>query len=192
MSYVPANGLPFIEEDQATGEVADLYTALKRDMEVPIVPNFFKAMASSPNILTFAYKYWMASTEYVTLPQSLVSMILYTIAAHNNCLYCKANHELTCRTLGIDEDTLDKLVKDLDNLTPERIRTIIDFAVKVSQRTRMLERADFERLREEGVTDGEIVEIIIIAAMGNFNDTVADALQVDVDNMIAEALDEMR
>lgn len=192
MAYVPSNGLPYIEEDEATGEVADLYETWKRDVQVPYVPNFLKAMASSPDMLALAHKYWMAFIEHLTLPQSLVSMIQYTIATNNDCLYCKANQELTCRTLGVDEDTLNKLVKDLDNLSPERIRAIIDFALKVSKHAQMLVREDFDRVREQGVTDGEIVEIIMIAAMGNFNDTVADALQVDVDNMVAMALDEMR
>lgn len=191
MAYVPANGLPFIEEDEATGEVAELYETWKRDVQVPFVPNFVKAMASSPDMLAFAFKYWMAAIEHITLPQSLVSMIQYTIATYNNCLYCKANHELTCRTLGVDEDTLNKLVQDLDHLNPERIRAIIDFALKVAKNAKMLNRADFDRVREQGVTDGEIVEIILIAAMGNFNDNIADALQVDVDNMISTALDEL-
>jgi len=192
MAYVPANGLPFIEEDEATGEVADLYEAWKRDVQVPYVPNFLKAMASSPDMLAFSYKYWMAAIEHLTLPQSLVSMIQYTIATHNNCLYCKSNHELTCRTLGVDEDTLNKLVEDLESLTPERVRAIIDFALKVAKNAKMLVHEDFDRVREQGVTDGEIIEIILIAAMGNLNDTVADALQVDVDNMVTMALDEMR
>ena len=192
MAYLPANGLPYIEEDEATGEVADLYETWKRDFQVPYVPNFLKAMASSPEMLAFSHVYWMAAYTHFTLPQSLISMIQYTIATRNNCLYCSANHEITCRTLGVDEDTLNKLVDDLDNLNPERIRAIIDFAWKASQHAQGLSRKDFDRVREQGVTDGEIVEIIMIAAMGNLNDTVADALQIDVDNVVATALEELR
>jgi hypothetical protein len=107
MAYLPKNGLPYIEEDEAIGEVANMYETWKRDMQAPYVPNFLKAMASSPEMLAFSHKYWMAAIEHPTLPQSLVSMILYTIAIHNNCLYCTAINELTCRTLGVDEDTLN-------------------------------------------------------------------------------------
>ncbi|MBE2220033.1 MAG: hypothetical protein IAF02_00750 [Anaerolineae bacterium] len=192
MTYLPINGLPYIEENEATGEVADLYEAWKRDMQAPYVPNFLKAMAASPEMLVFAHQYWMAAISNFTLPQSLVSMIQYTIATYNNCLYCRANQELNCRTLGVDEDTLNKLVGDLDNLNPERVRVIIDFALKVAKHAQALVLKDFELLREQGITDGEIVEIIIIAAMGNFNDTVADALQIDVDNMVQTALDELK
>ena len=47
---------------------------------------------------------------------------------------------------------------------------------------------DYERVREQGVTDAELVEITLIAAIGKYNDTLADALKVDVEPMVAEAL----
>jgi alkylhydroperoxidase family enzyme len=99
---------------------------------------------------------------------------------------------LTCRTLGIEEDTLHKLIKDLENLNPERVQAIIDFAIKVAHHPQELVREDYERVRDQGVTDAEIVEIIITAAAGVLSDIVADALQVDVDNMVSIALDQMR
>jgi hypothetical protein len=53
-------------------------------------------------------------------------------------------------------------------------------------------REDYDRVRDQGVTDGEIVEIIKTAAFAVLTDIVADALQVDVDNMISMALNQMR
>jgi alkylhydroperoxidase/carboxymuconolactone decarboxylase family protein YurZ len=38
-------------------------------------------------------------------------------------------------------------------------------------------------VRAEGVSDEEIVEIIALAALGNYLDTLADALRVDVDDV---------
>ena len=46
----------------------------------------------------------------------------------------------------------------------------------------------FEEVRQEGITDEEIVEIIVIAAVFAYNDILADALKVDVDHMVAQAL----
>lgn len=192
MPYLPTNGLPFIEEDEATGEVAEIYGEFKRDLQTPFVPNVFKAMASSPEMLAFACKFWVMREEYRTLPESLSSMISYTIAEHSNCTYCSANNELSCRTLGVDEVTLDLMINDLPNLTPERLQIIIDFAIKVAKHPQQLVREDFDKLREQGVTEGEIVEIIITAALGVFSDIVADALQVDVDNVVTSALAEMK
>jgi hypothetical protein len=35
MNYLPISGLPMIEEDEATEEVAQIYAEIKRDMQVP-------------------------------------------------------------------------------------------------------------------------------------------------------------
>jgi alkylhydroperoxidase family enzyme len=185
MAYLPTNGLPIIEEEEATGEVAEIYDELKRGLQIPFVPNLVKPMASSPEMLAFFTKYSIASQEYHTLPQLLVSMINHTISTTSNCLYCSASCELSCRTLGIDPDTLEKLTQDLPNLTPERIQAIIDFALRVARHPQ-------ELVREQGVTDGEIVEIIITAASSVMSDIIADALQVHVDDRIAVALDQMK
>jgi alkylhydroperoxidase family enzyme len=47
---------------------------------------------------------------------------------------------------------------------------------------------DYEAVREQGVTDEEIVELIVIAAVANFSDTMADALKLEVDESVAQAL----
>ena len=47
---------------------------------------------------------------------------------------------------------------------------------------------DYARVRAQGISEAEIVEIILIAAVGIFNDTVADALMIQVDDEVVEAL----
>ncbi|MBE2220032.1 MAG: hypothetical protein IAF02_00745 [Anaerolineae bacterium] len=192
MAYLPTNGLPYIEEEEATGEVAERYDKIKRDFQMPFVPNMIKAMAASPEMLALFSATSSAFIEYQTLPESLSSMIKYTIATKSDCTYCSASNELSCRTLGIDHDTLDKLINDLSNLNPERVQVIIDFSLKVAKHAQELTLEDFDRVRDQGVTDGEIIEIIMTAAYSVFVDILADALQVDVENMVSMALDQMR
>jgi uncharacterized peroxidase-related enzyme len=188
VSVTTLSDVPMIEEEAATGEVARIYAEVKRDLQFPAVPNAMKVLAVSPAALAMYWDFVRSQTQHGTLPEALRSMILYTIAAVGNCQYCSAAHELTCRTLGIDEETLGKLVKDLGNVSPERIRVIIEFALKVSHDPQSLVPADYERVRQEGVTEEELVEIIMVAAIGRYNDTLADALKIDVEPMVAEAL----
>jgi uncharacterized peroxidase-related enzyme len=168
--------------------VAQIYAEAKREMQVPFVPNFMKAVAISPAALAIQWNAYRAFLQYATLPQSLTAMIHYTIARSNQCEYCSAGNELTCRTLGIDDETLNALVEDLGNVSPKRIRAIIEFALKVAHDPRGLVAEDYDRVREQGVTDEELVEIVLIAAFGNFGDTVADSLKIKVDAPVAEAL----
>jgi uncharacterized peroxidase-related enzyme len=188
MYYLAMNDLPMIEEEEATDEVARIYTELKREMQVPFVPNMTKALAVSPAALAIHWDFTRSFFKHTTLPQALTAMILFTIAETSNCEYCSAGNELTCRILGIDEETLSALIKDLGNVSPERIRAIIEFALKASHDPQGLVAEDYARVREQGITDEELVEIILIAAIGNYNDTLADALKIEVDSMVADAL----
>jgi alkylhydroperoxidase family enzyme len=47
---------------------------------------------------------------------------------------------------------------------------------------------DFDRVREQGITDEELVEIILVAAAANYVDTLADTFKIEVDPMVTEAL----
>ena len=188
MTQIAANGLPMIEEHEATGTVAEIYADIKRTLGMLVVPNFIKALAASPAALSIYWSSQRILLEHSTLPQSLRSMILYAIAVRNECEYCSANHELNCLVLGIDEATLHTLIEDLPQLTPERIRVTIEFALKVSSQAKALVRADYDNLRAQGVNDEELVEIIQLAALGSSGDVLADALKVEVDDVVAQAL----
>lgn len=189
MHYLPVSGLPIIEELEATGEVAKLYEAGKRVLGMPYVPNIAKALASAPNILAMSVDFYRTFYQNISLPQSLVAMISYCIPTAKNCKYCAANGELHCRTIGIDEGTLIMLARDLGNVSPLRVRTIIQFALKCALEPQALAAEDYERVRDQGVTNEEVLEVIMIAAVANFSDTLADALKIEVDEMVAQALD---
>lgn len=188
MRYLPISNLPMIEEQDATGQVALIYADAKRELQLPIIPNAMKALAGSPTALTIYWNMIRGFYQHSTLPQSLVSMILYTIAERGNCQYCSATHELTCRTLGIDETTLSALAQDLSHVSPQRVRAIIEFAERAAHAPKSLQAEDFDRVRAEGVTDEELVEIIQIAALGVYSDILADSLKIEVDATVAQAL----
>jgi uncharacterized peroxidase-related enzyme len=188
MEWSAISGLPVVEESEAAGEVAGIYAEARQLMQVPFVPNIMRGLAISPAALTVFWQMYRAFLLNSTLPQALTAMILYAIAERNNCQYCSAGHEMTCRMLGVDEETLAQLVRDLGNVSPERVREIIRFALEVNSDPRGLVAEDYDRVRAEGVTDEELAEIILIAAMGKMGDTLADSLKIRVDTMAAEIL----
>ena len=188
MVQTTAHGLPLVEEHEATGRVAALYEEIKRELHVPVIPNYFKALAASPATLAIFWTYYRAFLEHSTLPESLTAMILYAVAEQNECQYCSAGHELSCRTLGIDEATLQTLVRNLPQLTPERIRMTIQFALKVARAPKSLVREDYDALRAQGVSDDELVELVHIAALGSAGDVLADALKIEVEADVSQAL----
>lgn len=188
MKYLPESNLQPVEEAEATGDVAQIYSEIKRDLQAPFLPNMFKTLAISPAALASAWGLYGNFLRQTTLPRALMSMILFTVAESRDCEYCAAQNEFACRTLGVDEETLSALVNDLDNVSPERIRAIIAFALKVSHDPLGVGAEDYERLRELGITDEELVDIVLNAAMATFFDILADSLKVEVEPEVVQGL----
>ena len=188
MQTLPVSGFPLLEPDEVDPEIADLYTAIQREYDLPNVPNSAKALGVSQAGLEIYLQIVQAFHQHISLPQSIVPIILYTIATRRNCNYCSATNELYCRTLGVDDETLEHLVKDLDHVSPERLQVIIRFSVKCAFDPQGLVEADYDRLRDDGISDDEIAQIIFVTALANFNDTLADSFKIDVDPAVKQAL----
>ncbi len=188
MYQLPVSGLPLIEEDEATGEIATLFAEGKRALDASFVPNMMKAVAISIPALTMCVDIFRTFYQNLTLPQTLVAMISYCIPMAKNCTYCAVNGELHCRSIGIDEETLEKLARDVDSINPLRVRAIIQFALKCALDPQGLVADDYDQVRDQGVSDEELVEIIVIVAVANLADTLADALKIEVDAPVLEAL----
>lgn len=189
MQYTNISDIPFIEEGEAEGEVARIYDEINREMQVPFIPNMFKGLSISPAALNISWDMIRSFYKNRTLPESLTSMMLFVIAESRNCEYCSSFNEMSCRTLGIDEETMSALVADLENVSPQRIREIISFSLKVSHDPLGLVAEDYERVRDSGVTDEELVEIIQVASLANYTNTLTDALKIDVDPVVSAALE---
>jgi uncharacterized peroxidase-related enzyme len=182
------NLIPMVEEAEAAAEVGQIYREIKQLLQIPFVPNSLKTLAVSPAVLKIYWGMYRSFFQHATLPHALVSMILYTVAQRNDCMYCSANNELTCRTLGVDEETLKALSSDLGNIAPERLQAIIEFAAKAAKEPHSLGAQDYEKVRDHGLSDAELVEVLLVAAIGNLNDTLADSLKFEVEAPVAQAL----
>lgn len=180
--------IPGISEADASEEVAAVFGQVKEAMQIPFVPNILQMLANSPQALKATVGAIAELQLNSTLPRPVVSMVLYSVSAASECRYCGSMHKLSCRTLGIDDATLAALSGNLGTLTPERVQAIVAFAVKAAKSPKEVSGGDFEKLRDIGINDAEIVEIVALAALGSYLDTIADALKIDVDEMIAQGL----
>jgi uncharacterized peroxidase-related enzyme len=182
--------IPGVEEDQATGETAEIYDAIKKSMQVPTVPNINKVLAHSPQALKGTVgilgELYMSSS----FPQPVVSMLLYSISLARRCQYCSSMHRLTSRMVGVDEAMLSAVGNNLGSVTPERVQAIVAFGVKSAMSSNDVAEEDFENLRDMGISDAEIVEIVALSGLGVYLNIVADALKIDVDEMIKQGLAE--
>ena len=188
MTSSPISQLPLVQENEADGQAAELFDSIKQVMEIPFVPNIHKSVAAAPNALAGTWDVLRNVFLGTSLPMSLASMIMFSIASAKNCQYCSAVHHVTCKTLGVEEDTLAALQDDLSAVAPERVQAIVTFAQKCALDPQGLTEGDYDAIRAHGVSDEEIIEVISLAALGNYLDTLADALKVPVDSVFRDAL----
>jgi alkylhydroperoxidase family enzyme len=184
--------LPHVEENEASSEVAHLFDESRRVTQTPYVLNFMKFAAPWLPAAELNLEILKTMYQKATLPGPLVSIIGFVIATDADCEYCVIGNEIGCRVAGIDDATLDALIQDLDSVSPERLRAVVAFARKTAKSPQLLEVADYDALREHGISDEEIVEIVTMSAIAVFNDIMADGLKMAVDGPRYEALDALR
>jgi len=179
MKYLPISKLPMMDEEAATGEIAETFDEIRRFLGVPSVGSVNLTAANSPATLISGTRLFIDFFERATLPPRLIFMIHYSISSAKNCAYYSTSFKAACRSVGVDEEMLEALVTDLDAVKPQRLQEIIKFAVKCALNPQGLTEADYDRVRDQGVSDEELVEIISWAALAMYNNTLADAMKMD-------------
>lgn len=84
----------------------------------------------------------------------------------NRCIYCAAVHASRHAQLAKDTAVTDELFARGEKAElPAREQAIFDFSVKLSQSPPAVTEADAARLREAGLSEAEIVDLILSTAL---------------------------
>jgi uncharacterized peroxidase-related enzyme len=141
------------------------------------VPNVFAVLAHRPDEFRafFAYHDALMLREG-GLTKGEREMIVVATSAVNDCHYCVVAHGALVRIyekapLLADQVAINYRKADI---TP-RQRALLDFAVKVTERSAEIDEADFARLRGHGLTDEDAWDIAAIAAFFGMSNRMANA-----------------
>ena len=109
-------------------------------------------------------------------------MIGMTVAKQNDCRYCEVFSTGALEALGVPSNVIQSCANDPDltELPPPQ-RAIIKFALKMAKDPKYLNSEDFDKLRDLGISDSEILEIITYTSLVNFYDILADAMDLVVE-----------
>lgn len=175
--------LPTLELDSAPKEVVEVYLDFQRRMGFPAPPNFIKTQGHS---LAVARGTWGLVQNVLVgglLPRTLKEMMFVAISQARRCRYCVAAHLACCRMLGIEPGALESLVANVNDLSPPKVRDIIQFGLKCASDPQSLTDGDFADLRSHGLGQSEIIEVIAMAALAVYANTIADATGMPDDEM---------
>jgi alkylhydroperoxidase family enzyme len=143
-------------------------------------PNLERAFASRPEV----YAAWRQLVTAVTSASDERRYELATLAAARRLRssYCSLAHGKVLAEKFYDFESVPGLPDGLDDTD----RAIMAFAEKVVADATSITEADVEVLREHGLSDDEIFDVVLAATLRCFFSKTLDALGVQPDAAFAE------
>lgn len=178
--------MTFIEtvpEEQASGAIAEMYAT---DEEAfGYLPNFTRAFSLRPA----AYAAWRQLNGAVKSSMDLRRYELVTVAVARRLRssYCTLAHGTVLIDRFLDADSVTAVVADhrTAGLSATDV-AVMDLAEKVADDATAVHHADIERLRSVGLSDAEIVDVVLAAAARCFFSKTLEALGVEPDAKYAD------
>jgi uncharacterized peroxidase-related enzyme len=178
-----------VPEEEADGQLSELYAA---DRELRgYLPNYTQAFSARPDV----YAAWRGLVGALTSRMDARRYELATLAAARRLRssYCSLAHGSVLLNRFLGAEDLRAVASDHRSAGLEEVDVaVMDLAEKVAGDATAVSEADVERLRELGLTDGEIFEVVAAAAMRCFFAKTLDGLGVCPDAAYGQLAPELR
>ena len=156
-----------IPEEDASGDVAEIYDVMRE--QFGYLPNLVRVFSLRPE----AYRAWLQLNGAVKAPD-LRRYELATLAAARRLRssYCALQHGKVLAQQFLSFDEVPGLPEGLDDAD----RAVMELAEKVVDDATSVTQADIDRLRGLGLSDTEIFDVVIAAALRSFFAKALDGL----------------
>ena len=161
--------------DELPAEVADQIGDVSK--RIGFLPNVARLLAVTPRHFVGWWKYF---DDLMRGPSGLSKiqreMIAVVISAESHCPYCEAAHAAALRLRTKNAALVDRLAVNYRHVELDpRDRAMLDFAVKLTKTPEACGQSDLEQLREVGYSDEDILHIVEVTAIFNYNVRLASA-----------------
>ena len=137
-------------------------------------PNIFAAMAYKPSHFRAFFEYHDALVEDTALEREEIEMIVVAVSGVNHCYYCNVAHGALVRIYADDPLLADQLVANYRTADiNDAHRTMLDVAVKLTERPTEVGADDLEALREAGFSEEALWDIASVTAFYNLSNRLA-------------------
>jgi alkylhydroperoxidase family enzyme len=145
--------------------------------------NFCTSFSARPDLLQMVAHLTKGLIMEGELPPTVKCMVFYAIAYEAKCEYCVEFNQHALQEMGVPDDVIASCVTDpeLAALPPAQ-RKIVKFGLRAAKNPQGLTDADFQELKDLGISDGEIAELVMMAGFAALLDIWADAIQVENDH----------
>jgi len=167
--------------NEAGGATKTLESVQKK---IGMLPNIYGSMAHSPATLNALLGFNDALAEGV-LDAGLREQIALTVAGENGCDYCASAHTMMARSAGVTaREASNNLAAQSDD---PRTAAILTFVKKVVVNRGFVSDAEVAALRDGGVNDEELVEILAHVGINLFANYFNNVVQTDIDFPLVQA-----
>lgn len=174
------------EESAVDDDVAAWYQ--KQREAWGYLPNYAAAFATRPDVA----EAWNTLNNTIRGHMDRRRFEIATIAAARayRSTYCTAAHSKFLRDACGDEETMRAIAADPSGACLDGTdRAVVEFATSVASDAASITSAHVQALRDQGLTDPEIVDVALAAAARAFFTKVLDALGVQADAQLGETFD---
>ena len=184
--------MAFIEttpEDRAEGRTAEHYAAA-RDA-TGYVPNYAAAFSARPDV----YAAWMQLNGAIKSNMDLRRYELATVAAARRLRssYCVLAHGTVLSDRFLGPDKLREVVIDHHGAGLDEVDVaVMDLADKVATDASAVTQQDVDELRALGLSDADVLDVVLAAAARCFFSKTLDGLGVQADAKFSELDPELR
>ena len=168
--------VPLVDRTAATGPVRAVLDQVHGAFGA--TPNMFRAVANSPAALQSMWGAFGALGGGV-IGAALGEQIAVAVANRNACDYCLAAHTALGRKAGGRGEAL--AAAQAGESADPRTAAVRRFVLQLVNERGQVDAADVQALRDQGVNDEQIVEIVAHVALNLFTNYVNVALGVPVD-----------
>lgn len=166
---------PVPAEDQLPENLQGLFKKVKQ--KIGFVPNVFRVYSYRPERLSTWFSHFKQLHEPTdNLNAAEREMIAVAVSMTNGCLYCLVAHGAALREALGDPIKADRITIDYKRAGLDtRMEAVLDFAVKLTIAPDECLEEDIVHLKNTGLTQEEVWDVIEIAAMYNFTNRMASA-----------------
>lgn len=170
--------------DKTAGPAANLLKNIEQ--KLGRVPNIFQAMANSPAVLQ-GYLGLSESTNATSLSPDLREKIALIVGESNKCDYCLAAHTAIAQSLHVSDE--DILAARRAASKDAKTTAILKFCERVVEKRGLLDDNSLSELKNSGVTDQELVEIIFVISFNIFTNYFNHIIDPEIDFPAAPSIE---
>lgn len=176
-----------VAESAAEGELAEYYRG--QHAAWGFLPNYAAAFSTRPDVA----RAWNALNLSIRNGMDRRRFEIATIAAARarRSTYCTAAHSTFLRDACADEMTMRSIAEEPDGagLEPQD-RAVYEFAGKLAADAASIDQAEVDRLRDVGLSDADIADVVFAAAARCFFTAVLDGLGAQLDHQTAATFED--